>query len=425
MPQLKVLICGAGIAGNALAFWLAKVGHDVTVIERWPELRTSGLQLDVRGHGIPVMKRMGLEQAVREKRVKEEGLQIVDDSGRVWGYFPANKTGEGVQGFTSEFEIMRGDLCRIMYDATKDRAKYGFGASVESYEETSDGVEVRYANGTTERFDLMVGADGQKSRTRRMMLGSGHENAIEFIGECIAYFTIPREERPGEKWVGKGYWTTGSRFMLTRRHNPHQLQVYLMCNGKELGCARKGDAAAEKEAMAKLYRGAGWEADEVLEAMMGAGDFYCEHLGVVRLPSWSSGNGHVVLIGDAGHCTPANGLGVTASLVGAYILAGEIEKSCGLSGTKDGLSTALKTYDEKFRPYIDHVQRGVSGDKGWMSSIWDRIMDTHLGIRIVYYFVAFASFLRLDRILGFLMLENVKGWNLPDYSGVLHERQSG
>lgn len=42
--NLKVLICGGGIAGNALAFWLTKLGHNVTVLERYPDLRATGLQ---------------------------------------------------------------------------------------------------------------------------------------------------------------------------------------------------------------------------------------------------------------------------------------------------------------------------------------------------------------------------------------------
>lgn len=42
--HLKVLICGGGIAGNALAFWLTKLGHNVTVLERYPGLRATGLQ---------------------------------------------------------------------------------------------------------------------------------------------------------------------------------------------------------------------------------------------------------------------------------------------------------------------------------------------------------------------------------------------
>lgn len=70
-PSLKVLIVGAGIAGNALAVWLSKLGNNVTVIERYSILRVNGLQLDLRGHGIDVMKRMGLEQTVRAKCVPE------------------------------------------------------------------------------------------------------------------------------------------------------------------------------------------------------------------------------------------------------------------------------------------------------------------------------------------------------------------
>lgn len=74
MARLKVLTCGAGIAGNALAFWLAKLGHDITVIERFPSLRATGLQIDLRGPGIQVMRRMGLEEAFQAKTVAEQGL---------------------------------------------------------------------------------------------------------------------------------------------------------------------------------------------------------------------------------------------------------------------------------------------------------------------------------------------------------------
>lgn len=78
MAPLKVLICGGGVAGPALGFWLSKLGHDVTLIERWPTLRTSGQQLDLRGPGIQVMKRMGLEDLFRTHGVSERGMQFVD-----------------------------------------------------------------------------------------------------------------------------------------------------------------------------------------------------------------------------------------------------------------------------------------------------------------------------------------------------------
>src|SRR5688572_8479833 len=89
---MKVLISGAGIAGNALAFWLSKVGHEVTVIEHFPQLRATGLQVDLRGHGVEVMKLMGIEKAVRDRLIDEQGVQVVGSSGKQWAFFPDRKS---------------------------------------------------------------------------------------------------------------------------------------------------------------------------------------------------------------------------------------------------------------------------------------------------------------------------------------------
>ncbi|CAM1509242.1 Fc.00g029810.m01.CDS01 [Cosmosporella sp. VM-42] len=221
MPRLRILISGAGIAGIALAFWLSKLGHEITVIERFPGLRVTGLQLDLRGHGIEVLKRMGLEAAFRSNSAPEPGIQIVDTDGRRWGYLPANK---GSQTFTSDFEIMRGDLCRIMYDVTKDKVKYIFGASIESHEETENSpVEVRFTNGTKGQFDLLAGADGQSSRTRKMMFSSESSNGLQSLDESVACLRIPRRIQEGEEYIATAYMAPGGRFVLTRRHSPKHL----------------------------------------------------------------------------------------------------------------------------------------------------------------------------------------------------------
>lgn len=104
MTRLKVFICGGGIAGNALAYWLAKSNHDVTVIDRYQDLRVTGLQVDLRGPGIEVLKRMGLDEGFRAHTAREEGMQVVSSSGGEWAYFPANKSGQGHQSFTSDYE---------------------------------------------------------------------------------------------------------------------------------------------------------------------------------------------------------------------------------------------------------------------------------------------------------------------------------
>lgn len=413
MAPLKVLISGAGIAGNALAFWLSRLGHDVTVIERFPNLRATGLQIDLRGHGIEVLRRMGLEQSFRSKSAPEQGMQIVGKSGRRLAYFPANESGQGTQGFTSEFEIMRGDLCNLIYDPTKDRAKYVFGTSIESFEQNDSSVQIRFTDGKTGSFDLLVGADGQGSCTRRMMLGSDSADAlIPLGGDYIAYFTIPRPMQEGEGYIGTMYTSPG-RAVMTRRHSPHTIQVYLICysNSDRLQGVRRGDVKEEKKAVSKFFQGAGWQTDELLKSMQDADDFYCERMGIVKMKNWS--RGCVTLVGDAASCPSANtGMGTTSGIVGAYVLAGEIGRHCADSNISDadnGIAAALKAYEQKFQPFMGQVQKGVEEGKGP-----ERLMSMSLGIVALNCFMAVASFFKLNPF-KWLLKEDVKGWDLPEY----------
>lgn len=331
MPRLKVLINGAGIAGNALAFWLSKQGHAVTVLEQHPCLRTSGLQIDLRGHGVEVLKRMGLEDSLRAKAAPEQGMEIVDKSGRRRAFFPANRSGKGVQAFTTEHEIMRGDLCRILYDATKDRADYKFGTSVENLEQEDGGVKARLTNGTTGRFDLVVGADGQWSRTRKILFGPASSDAFHPLdGLHVGYCTVPKPIQDNEEYIATCYIAPGNRGVMTRRHSPHEIQAYLgyRTDSEHIMNAYRGGIEKEKEAVAEVLEGAGWRTEELVEAMKGSGDFYLERMGLVKLPSWSSGR--VALLGDAAYCPSATtGMGTTSAVVGAYVLAGEVVKHLG------------------------------------------------------------------------------------------------
>lgn len=429
-PSLKVLISGAGIAGNALAFWLTRLGHDVTVVERYPVLRTSGLQLDLRGPGIEVLRRIGLEQAFRAKSAPEKGMQIVDSRGRRRAYFPASESGgKEKQGLTSEFEIMRGDLCRLFYDAAtkparNNGAKYKFGTAIESFEQDDNSVEVRFENGETDRYDLLVGADGQWSRTRRMMLGleAGSDgipradglHPVE--GLYFAYFTLRRPIQEGEEYIATSYLAPGKRGIMTRRHSPHEMQVMLSCktDSDRLKNARRGDVEEEKRAFAEIFQGAGWQSEDLVKSMRDADDFYCERLGLVKLDPWS--RGRVTLVGDAAYCpTVLTGMGTTSAVVGAYILAGEIGKSCGPSGGPS-LSTAIRSYETKFRPFMEGLQKGILENS---SRQWD-MLGSAFSIAVINWVFSVASYFKLG-VWIFGMQETVKGWELPQYEGSLRD----
>jgi len=83
MSKLNVLVVGASIAGPTAAYWLAKDGASVTVIERFPKLRTNRQNVDIRTAGVTIMRRTpGMEVAVRAKKTTVEGLSFVRDNGR-------------------------------------------------------------------------------------------------------------------------------------------------------------------------------------------------------------------------------------------------------------------------------------------------------------------------------------------------------
>ncbi|KAL4779070.1 hypothetical protein BJX76DRAFT_365544 [Aspergillus varians] len=418
---MRILISGAGIAGTTLAFWLSKLGHSVTVLERAPTLRETGLQIDLRGPGITVLRRMGLEETFRKHAVAEQGLRLVDRKGRSWGYFRANRSGSGLQSFTTDWEIMRGDLCRILYEACKGRVKFVFGAwvvGVRQLESEREGdVEVVYSDNKTERFDLVVGADGLGSRMRRMMLGVENEAnpGHHSLGVYAGYCTIKQDIRPGEGYDATAFIATGSRGVMTRRHDPACFQAYVFCKStasSRLGNADKGDIEEEKKALAEVFRGAGWESEKILQGLVESDDFYCERMGVIKLDAWSSGR--IALVGDAGYGPSAmTGMGTTAAMAGAYILAGEIGKQTdtNTSNSKESIAGALKRYEERYRPFMEQVQKGMTDSDDYM----DKFPSSALGIGLVYWLFWIASVVRLDILATWILREDTKGWVLPRY----------
>lgn len=77
----NILISGAGVAGGTLAWFLARAGWAVTVVERAPGPRTGGQAIDVRGAALDVVDRMGLGERLRAVRTRMRGMSVVDGAG--------------------------------------------------------------------------------------------------------------------------------------------------------------------------------------------------------------------------------------------------------------------------------------------------------------------------------------------------------
>jgi 2-polyprenyl-6-methoxyphenol hydroxylase-like FAD-dependent oxidoreductase len=401
--SLKILICGGGVAGPALAYWLARGGHQVVVAERFPALRATGAQVDLRGQGIEAVERMGLLDAVRAKLVDEAGVAFVDRRGRARATIMANTSGRGRQTLTSEYEIMRGDLVRILHDATKDDVRYVFGAAVDRFEQDDDRVVAHFPDGSTGEFDLLVGADGQGSRIRRAILPAG-EDPYWRVGIHMAYWFVPRIA--SDSTIRDTYLAPGGRMIMRRSHNPADTQAYFVLREQsaEASAVHREPVERQKEFWAGRFRDAGWQAGRFIDGMATTGSFYSQEVLQVRTGTWSKGR--VVLVGDAAHCaSPYSGMGISGGLTGAYVLAGEINRNPG------DLPAALAAYDATLRPFADRIQGEVKPHLLRLAMPRRRAaIDAFLSV------TALACFLRIPELAARLATEDRGGdWQLPDY----------
>lgn len=427
MAPLKVLIVGGGITGPALGFWLAKLNYDVevTIIERSPDLRAAGQQIDLRGQGVTVMQRMGIESLVREKVVDEAGVRFFDQNGQVKAVFEANKTGKGQQSLTSEFEIMRGDLVQILYGLTRDQCKYVFGTTVEEFEQRGDGVHVKFSDGQEGDFDLLVGADGQGSRTRRRLFGAQAEDPFKFLGLYMCYYTVPKTEE--DVSYADIQLLPRNRVIATRVDNPKTMQVYLGVYDPKSALAdleqatRTGDVKRQKQLYADIFRDAGWKAPRAVDGMLHspeADNFYAQKIGQVKLGRWSKGR--VVLLGDAAYCpSPITGKGTSLGLLGSYVLAGELARHLARGDHGRAVDEALQAYEKTFKSFVDGSQTLTPGVPGLLYA------EGEWGVWIRNFVLGLFSTLRLNKLGQYFASDEWGGWDLPHYPELKYEGTNG
>ncbi|MFG3039015.1 FAD-dependent monooxygenase [Streptomyces sp. NPDC048330] len=342
-----VLISGASIAGPALALWLHRHGFVPTVVERAPELRTGGYKVDIRGTAIEVCRRMGVLDEVRAHSTDMRGGSYVDSAGRTIGELPADIFGGRVEG---DDEIMRGELARILHERTRDDVEYVFGDSIAALAEDADGVTVTFDSGTVRRFDLVVGADGLHSNTRRLAFGP-EERYKRHLGAYISIFTAPNH-------LGLDRWETyhalpGKLVCVYSSAGESDAKNLFVFSSPELPHDPR-DATAQKRALAHAFAGDAWEIPRLLGHAADADDFYLDSISLVEMDRWSKGR--VVLLGDAAHCaSPASGQGTGLALTGAYVLAGELARAHG------DHTVAFARYEERMRPGVEQNQRMAEG----------------------------------------------------------------
>jgi len=390
----RILITGASIAGNAAAWWLAHHGFEVTVVERAPAFRDGGQNIDIRGEGREVLRRMGMEQQALDRGTGEQGTAWIDRRGRtVASIMTDETTGDGP---TAEMEILRGDLARLIYESACARADFRFGDSIARIEETGAAACVTFESGRTEQYDAVVVGEGVGAATRELVFPG--ENDPRWMDMTIGYFTIPRTATDKPLW--RWYNATGGRSVTLRPDNHGTTRAALSIQKKPEG-EQDWDAARQKQFLRERFADAGWEAPRVLAAMETTEDFYFDVLRQVRMPRWSKGC--VVLTGDAAWCaTPLAGIGASLAVTGAYVLAGELSRH-------DEAIQAFKAYETIMRPIAKQAQ-GVP-------KIGPRVLNPHsaIGIGMLHALLRIATRPRVRNFAARLFTRQSDGPRIPHY----------
>jgi 2-polyprenyl-6-methoxyphenol hydroxylase-like FAD-dependent oxidoreductase len=352
---MHVLISGAGVAGPALAWFLAKTGVRVTVVEKASSLMPIGQNIDVDGTALSVIKKMGLMSELRRLNTTEKGTDLVDTNGRIIASFPLSN---GSASATSEFEILRGDLAKMLAEASMElpNVNYLLGTTITKVlSNDENAVKVELSNGEMHEYDLLAAADGQWSRTRKQCFAPEDVTVVD-KGMYAVYWTLPRIPTDNDMWTI--YQALRSR-ILSIRPDPHGSMraafTAMPCNEMQKKAWESACRASRQEQHALLrseFADAGWIAERLLDSMDQATDFYFQSIKQTKMAKWSTSR--VVCLGDAAYApTPLTGAGANLALLGAYVLAGEL----GNLEKDEHPAKALEEYERTLRPFVEETQQ--------------------------------------------------------------------
>jgi 2-polyprenyl-6-methoxyphenol hydroxylase-like FAD-dependent oxidoreductase len=360
---MRILISGASVAGPALAYWLERHGFHPTVVEQAPALRkTGGHAVDLFRPSLGVVDRMGLRAQVEAKDVGTHEMTLLREGARAIhidiGSILGVRSGEHV-------EIMRDDLSKIFYDATRDDVEYVFDDAIAAIDDRDDEVVVTFERAAPRVFDLVIGADGLHSGVRGLVFGD-EQRFADYLGGYVAVATVPNYLGLSERMVTM---TAPGRMaaMYSPAHLDEARAIFMFRSRHRLDYHRR-DIRRQKELLREHFTGSGTEVPRLLAELDDSPAFYFDEITQLRLDTWS--RGRVSLVGDAAYCPgPAVGASTSMAVIGAYVLAGELAAAGGDHTVAfPAYERAMAGYVRRGRSYARRMGRQVI--PGTRAKVW-------------------------------------------------------
>ena len=216
-PDTQVLIVGGGIGGLILAAILRRLSISCIVLERSEALTPVGAGLSLAPNALAVLDQLGLYDAIQREGQALRGM-LVHHNDELWREIDFT----GVQAAFNYpvYSIERCRLHELLHEAAGGAAGVRWGTRVVDVVDKPECDHVIVKTSTSKFFtaDVVVGADGIRSVTRRILArnaGLDSINTIQFTGRVhMSGYTRPMENL-GEKERGVGNWLFYDDAILT------------------------------------------------------------------------------------------------------------------------------------------------------------------------------------------------------------------
>ncbi|KUL51449.1 FAD-dependent oxidoreductase [Streptomyces sp. NRRL F-4489] len=338
----RIAIAGGGLGGLVCARVLQLHGQPVTVLEREssPTARTQGGSLDLHpGSGQDALHACGLfEQFSALARPEGQEYRLMDRTGAMLRHLVPE------EGEPARPEIDRGQLRGLLLDSLAE-GTVRWNAGVEAVTPLGDGTcRVTLADGTTEDYDLVIGADGAWSRVRAAVSGARPDyTGVAFIESYVSDCDRRHPELAALVGPGTLMAKDGGQGLFAQRNSNGQIRVYSAFRAPEDWHAGLDLTDPEAVRAHLLARYAGW--DESLLALLRCGDaeFIPRPLYALPVPhTWEHAPGRT-LLGDAAHLMPPLGVGANLAMLDGAELAQALVR-------EESVADAVRAYEKVMLP---------------------------------------------------------------------------
>ncbi|MGW2179628.1 FAD-dependent monooxygenase [Streptomyces sp. NPDC001732] len=341
---LRVLVHGGGIGGLTLATALARRGHTVEVAELRDELEALGVGIIQPSNALHVMREIGVLDDCLAAGFEWEVLTIADPAGNTLAEIPQPRMGDA----PSNNGIPRPALARVLNSAAVAAgATIRFGTTVTELTDDGAGVDVTLSDGSSGRWDLVVGFDGIGSPLRTRLYGDRY--APRYTGFANWRVTVPRQDRVR----GVVMSTAGPEAKALLTPITEEL-MYLGAVFAEAEDFRPDPLRAHEQLAERLAMFSGPVAEALGHVTDPAAVVYSRISQVTVEEPWHVGR--VVLAGDAAHAsTPHIAQGAAMAVEDALVLAQSLD-------SEDGVPAALAAWEARRRPramWVQAISRAV------------------------------------------------------------------